>query len=176
MAQMRCRIDPLASVGTGERRGDVREKARVAACLVLAATTLLAATYSIPEAKLDPRKLFWGKPSSFEKPGEIRYDKILTATPEHETITKQKIKSGTGKYWVLASRASTRVKKAISKVGEKTDYDLIALEGYLASLDPPIPAENITDLVITAMLGKDKDNDKDDGDNKRENDEDGKKK
>jgi len=130
--------------------------------LTLAAAAAFAATHSIPKEELDLQKIFWGKASSFEKPGEIDYDSILVATPEHTKIKKEKIKSGTGKYWILASKASSRVKKAISGVGKDTDYDLIALSGYLGALESPIAADDITDLVIAAMVGE-KDDGKDDG-------------
>jgi hypothetical protein len=64
------------------------------------------------------------------------------------------------------SEASDRATRAISQVGQDTEYDLIAAEGYLGSLEPAIPAEDITDLILDVLEGrsvkaKDKDKEKD---------------
>jgi hypothetical protein len=95
--------------------------------------------------------VYWGVATGFEKPGEVQYDEIIKATPEYKELKKKKIERGTGKYWILMSQASDRAVKAISQVGQETEYDLIAAQGYLGSLKPPIPADDITQLVLETM-------------------------
>jgi hypothetical protein len=95
--------------------------------------------------------VYWGGATGFEKPGEVQYDEIIKATPEYKELKKKKIERGTGKYWILMSQASDRAVKAISQVGQETEYDLIAAQGYLGSLKPPIPADDITQLVLETM-------------------------
>jgi len=118
---------------------------------------VMASAYSIPEAQLDKKKVFWGSPRQFENPAEVQYETVVKATPEYQEIQKKKIKRGTGRYWLLLSQASERVVRTIREMGSKTDYDLIAAQGYLGGLDPPIPANDITEDVIEAMVEESKD-------------------
>lgn len=107
--------------------------------------------YSIPSDQLDAQKVFWGDPADFDKPGEVDYEAVIRATPEYKEIKESKVERGTGKYWILMSQASDRAARAISQTGQETDYDLIAANGYLASLKPAITAKDITQLVIKSM-------------------------
>jgi hypothetical protein len=120
--------------------------------LLLAAPTAFA--HVIPEAELDQKKVFWGLPSSFEKPGEVEYEEIIKKTDEFREVKKKRVARGTGKYWILMSQASDRAVKAIAVVGEVAEYDLIASQGYLGSLSEPIPADDVTDLALDALKGK----------------------
>ena len=106
------------------------------------------------DMQLDAKKIYWGSSSSFEKPGEIDYERIIQATPEYSEIKAKRIQRGTGKYWILLSQASDRVVRSISQVGQKTEYDLIAARGYLSSLDSPIHAEDVTKLLLENLQGK----------------------
>lgn len=110
-----------------------------------------AVAYTIPADQRDPQKIFWGEPSSFEKPGEVDYQKVIKSTPEYREIKEKKVEKGTGKYWILLSAASDRAVQAISGFGEDAEFDLIAAQGYLGSLKPAIPAENVTMLIIKSM-------------------------
>lgn len=112
-----------------------------------------ATTYTIPADKVDPQKVYFGSASSFCKPGNIDYEAVIKATPEYDEVKKKKVEVGTGKYWILLSQASDRAVRAIAEVGQETGYDLIAAQGYLGTLEPPIPADDITQLVL-AKLGK----------------------
>jgi hypothetical protein len=126
-----------------------------------ATTTAATTTYSIPADKIDAQKLYFGNAASFTKPGNVDYEAIIKATPEYDEVKKKKVEVGTGKYWILLSQASDRAVRAISEVGQETGYDLIAAQGYLGSLVPPIPADDITPLVLAKLTGKDsKDNKK----------------
>ena len=126
----------------------------VASLLIFA--TARARAHTIPQDQLDRTKIFWGNGKSFESPGEVDYDEIIKATPEYQEIKKDKIQRGTGKFWLLMSKASTRALRAIAQVGEDTEYDLIAAKGYLGGLKPPIPAKDITELVVAEITGEDK--------------------
>ena len=116
----------------------------------------LAHARAVPKNQLDPKKVFWGTPSSFERPGEIDYQRVIKSTPEYSQIKRKKIQRGTGKYWILLSQASDRVVRSISQVGQSTQCDLIASRGYLSSLDPPIPAQDVTQKLLDAINGKPK--------------------
>lgn len=117
--------------------------------LSLSATHVVA--YSIEETQVDPQKIYWGLSTSFEKPAEVRYQEIIIETPEYKELKSQKIERGTGRYWILISQASDRTVRAIAQVGQESEYDLIAAEGFLGGLEPAIPADDVTDLVIKTM-------------------------
>ncbi|MBI4556785.1 MAG: hypothetical protein HY706_04315 [Candidatus Hydrogenedentes bacterium] len=116
--------------------------------------TAAAGTYSIPQEQIKGQKVYWGKAHAFDKPGGIRYDDVLRATPEYQELKGKKVERGTGKYWILLSQASDRAVRAISRVGQESKYDFIAEHDYLTSVKPAIPAEDITPLVIQAIHGK----------------------
>jgi hypothetical protein len=111
----------------------------------------LPAVRSIPAEKVDDQKIFWGKPAQFTKAGEVDYKAVMKATPEYEAIKENKIESGTAKYWILISKASNRAVQVIAAVGEESKYDLIASDGYLSNLEPPVPADDLTDLVLARL-------------------------
>lgn len=120
--------------------------------VVLAAA---AQPYTIPADKLDDQKVFWGSAASFEKPGEVDYTAVVKATPEYASIKKNKIKSGTAKYWILISKASDHAVRVIADVGEKSEYDLVAAKDYLGGLEPPIPATDLTKMVLEKLSDTD---------------------
>ncbi len=109
------------------------------------------ATYAISMDQLDAQKVFWGGPTEFENPAEVKYEELIKSTPEYKQIRKDKIARGTGRYWILMSNASERSIKAIGKLAEESDYDLIAASGYLGSLKPAVPAVDVTDKVIKVI-------------------------
>lgn len=111
-----------------------------------------ASEYSI--ASPDRRQIFYGSAAGFDKPAEIDYAKVIEATPEYKEVKKKKIQRGTGRFWILMSQASERAVRAIADVGRKTDNDLIARSGYLGSLEPPIPAVDVTKLVLKVIAGE----------------------
>ncbi len=131
------------------------ERIRHCVATVLFVGILVAAAaaenYTIPPEKVDDQKIFSGSAESFAKPGAVDYKAVVRATPEYHTIAEKKIESGTAKYWILISRASEHAVRVIREVGAESDYDLIVVKGYLASLDPPIEAEDITELVLKKL-------------------------
>jgi hypothetical protein len=132
----------------------MRQSIGFAIVLVLAALAApIALAFAIPDAEMDEQRVFWGTASNFAKPGEVQYEEVIKNTDEFRQMKKEKVARGTGRYWILMSQASDKAVKAIAVVGEETEYDLIAQQGYLASLKEPIPAEDVTGLVIEAMKG-----------------------
>jgi len=115
-----------------------------------------AGSFSVPKEQFDPKKVYWGSAGSFEHAGEIDYERVIKSTPEYLEIEKKKIQRGTGKYWILLSQASDRVVRAVSQVGQDTKCDFIAARGYLASIEPPIPAEDVTQVLMDSLEGKTK--------------------
>ncbi len=148
---------PKAATPYPARKGkSMRQFAAIsvgAALLVLLAAPI-AFAHAIPEAELDQKRVFWGLHTSFEKPGEVEYEAVIKKTDEFREVKKKRVARGTGKYWILMSQASDRAVKAIAVVGDVAEYDLIAAQGYLGSLSEPIPADDVTDLVLDALKGK----------------------
>ena len=120
-------------------------------CSVVGMGSAVAGTYGIPSEQLDRKQVYYGAPSSFDNPAEVDYERIVRATPEYKEIQSDGIERGTGRYWILLSRASDRVGRLVSNVGNAEEYDLIASQGYLGCLDPAIPAEDITELVLAEL-------------------------
>ena len=123
--------------------------------LATAVLLLLPAVYvagdSIPKDQIDASQIYYGSPSSFDNAAEVDIETVIAATPEYKEIVKKKIDPGTGKYWILQGEASNRALRAISNVAAETDYDLIAEQGYLENLDPPIGCQDITELVVSKL-------------------------
>lgn len=120
----------------------------IALALILQGPSAVASTYSIPPEKIDVQKVYLGTASGFEKAGKVDYESVIKATPEYEEVKRNRIEPGTGKYWILLSQASNRAVRAISEVGQHTGYDFIAAQAYLGGLEPGIPSEDITPLVL----------------------------
>lgn len=125
----------------------------VAACgsVLFLATTNAAATYTIAPEQIDDQQIYYGNAQSFEKPAAVDYTAIVKATPEYEEIKKKKIDSGSARYWILMSDASSHAVKAISEVGEESNHDLIVSIGYLGKITPQIPAEDVTEKVLEKL-------------------------
>lgn len=121
---------------------------------VFLAGTMLAGAYSIDAKILDAKKIYWGEASGFDKPAEVKYEDVVTATPQYVQIKKEKIQRGTGKYWILMSQSSDHAVRAIAAVATDEKNDLVASAGYLGGLEAPIPAQDITKTVIAAVKGK----------------------
>ncbi len=123
----------------------------LAAAILLLLSAIIALGDSIPKDQIDASQVYYGSPSSFEKAAEVDIETVIAATPEYQEIIKKKLDQGTGKYWILQGQASNRALKAIADVAAETDYDLIAEQGYLGILDPPIGCQDITDLVVSKL-------------------------
>jgi len=119
--------------------------------LALCGVATSSSGLSIAEDKQDIQKIFYGAPDDFDKPARVNYQDIVKATPEYSSIKKKKIVSGSAKYWILITKASERAQKLIKEVGEETTFDLIVADGYLESLEPAIPSEDVTDLVLEKL-------------------------
>ncbi len=135
------------------KAGNIRRAVQAAAIYsgILVMHLAVAQPYSIAAENLDEKKIYYGTASEFSQPAEIDYKRLIQATPEYQEVKDENIERGTGKYWILLSRASNRVVNVVSEVGESSDYDLIAALGYLGGLDPSIPAEDITETVLEAL-------------------------
>lgn len=120
-------------------------------CLTVVALGASAWGLSIPPEQQDLQKIFYGVADKFEKPARVNYQEIVKATPEYSSIKKKKIVSGSAKYWILISKASERAQQLIKEVGEETDYDLIVADGYLETMEPAIPADDVTELVLEKL-------------------------
>lgn len=123
----------------------------LAAAFLLLVPVLLVAGDSIPKDQIDASKIYYGSPQSFKNAAEVDIETVIVATPEYQEITKKKIDQGTGKYWILKVQASNRALKATLDVAAETDFDLIAEQGYLEKLDPPIGSKDITELVVSKL-------------------------
>ena len=113
--------------------------------------SVVAAGHSISSDEIDPTKVFFGNPLSFENPSEVDLGRVIMATDEYQEIKKKKIKKGTGKYWELMSKATDRAIRAVLGIGSDGNFDLICAAGYLSACDPPIEAEDATDLAISKL-------------------------
>ncbi len=117
--------------------------------LLIAAFSIAAyADLVIPPEEIELNQIFFGNPASFSKPAEIDVEALTIATPEFQEIKRKKLKKGTGRYWILRSNATDRAHRAIQKLAQELDYDLIANEGYLGGLQTPIDCDNITKQAI----------------------------
>ncbi|HPO13301.1 MAG TPA: hypothetical protein PLI09_07635 [Candidatus Hydrogenedentes bacterium] len=118
---------------------------------MLLVSTVVAETYTIPVEKVDAKKVYWGSASSFQKPAKVDYERVVKATPEYVSIKKNKIEQNSAKYWILVSKASNHAVRLIAEAAKDGSYDFIAASSYLGNLQPPIPADDITDLVLKKM-------------------------
>lgn len=122
--------------------------------VIALAAVVVAESYSIPPDKVDEQKIFWGSPGQFAKPAEVDYKAAVMETDEFKSIRKNKIESGTAKYWLLISQASERVVKAIAAVAKDTGHDLVVAKGYLAGIGMEVPAEDLTEKILERIKKK----------------------
>jgi len=127
--------------------------------VVVWSTAAATTTYSIPQEKLDSHRVYWGDPAAFGKAGEVDFDALLRETDEYREIKQKKVERGTGKYWILLSKASERALRAMAQYGQDSEYDLLTAMDYLNEVEPAIPVDDITDDVIAAMNGESKKSD-----------------
>jgi len=113
------------------------------------APACMAESMSVPPESIDEQKIFWGTASKFEKPGSVDYFALVSATEDYKTA--QKAERNSARYWIHINRANELAVKAIGDVGSETAYDLIVMKGYLESLNPPISAEDITQLALAKL-------------------------
>jgi hypothetical protein len=123
---------------------------------VLMVPVMAFAEFTIPKGQLDPHKIYWGISETFDNPAELRFKDVIRSTPEYQELRKRKVARGTGKYWLLMSQASDRVVRTIDYYGHGTEYDIVAETGYLGGLETPIPADEVTEVVIKFMTKKDR--------------------
>lgn len=121
---------------------------------LLSAMCACLIAFSVPNDKQDKTVVFYGSLDSFDNAAEVSIDLIIYKTEEYKTITKEKIKRGTGKYWILMEKASKKVKNAIEQFGKDNDYDLVVLRGYIKSVNDEIPVTDITDKIIEIVVAK----------------------
>lgn len=111
----------------------------------------IAEPLSLAPEKIDEQKIFWGTATRFNKPGLVRFDEIIQATPEFAGIKSRKIETGTAKYWIMLSKASERAVKAIQEVAQQSQLDLVAEFNYWQGIGEQIPAEDITAKVLEKL-------------------------
>lgn len=111
----------------------------------------IAEPLSLAPEKIDEQKIFWGTATRFNKPGLVRFDEIIQATPEFAGIKSRKIETGTAKYWIMLSKASERAVKAIQEVAQQNQLDLVAEFNYWQGIGEQIPAEDITAKVLEKL-------------------------
>ena len=104
---------------------------------------------TITKDSVDDQKIFYGTSSSFERPASVDYVVIVTATKEHKKALT--LDSRTAQYWILINKANENAIHTINIIGNETDYDLIALKGYLESLDLSTEVKDITELVLEKL-------------------------
>ncbi|MBP8129383.1 MAG: hypothetical protein KA184_07345 [Candidatus Hydrogenedentes bacterium] len=122
-----------------------------ALAIMLLVSPVLAGTYTIPPDKMDGQRIYWGNAADFNKPGEVDYEAVIKATPEYAELVKKKIERGTAKFYYLMSQASDHAVRVIVEVGQMREYDLVAAKGYLASLETPIQADDLTTMVLERL-------------------------
>ncbi|HOK08817.1 MAG TPA: hypothetical protein PLT82_05175 [Candidatus Hydrogenedens sp.] len=111
----------------------------------------LADPLSLAPDKVDEQKIFWGTASKFNKPGLVRFEEIIQATPEFSGIKTRKIEAGTAKYWIMLSKASERAVRVIQEVAQESQFDLVAEFNYWQTAGDQIPAEDITEKVLERL-------------------------
>jgi Skp family chaperone for outer membrane proteins len=148
---------PIQRDEHGNEEGTMKKGTWICVWVVgLTAVVAAADTYTIPPEKVDNRKVYYGVTSGFQKAAEVDYQSVLKATPEYTQLQKKKVETGSAKYWILISQASDHAVRTISEVGQEQKYDLVVARGYLQSFEPPIPAEDITALVLRRLQNKKK--------------------
>lgn len=110
-----------------------------------------AVALSIPEDEVKKQKVFKGNTSDFDTPAEVDLDKVIAATPEYKEIKKEKLEQGSGKYWILLTKATERAIKAVVAATKDSKYDLVTAKGYLKSLTQPITCDDITKTVLKKL-------------------------
>lgn len=96
-----------------------------------------------------PRNLQTGSTKHFVKPALIDSRQVFDATPEYQTIQRQKLDPESAEAFMLKRQASNRFRKAVARTLSSGGYDLIAETGAVdcGSHSPP----DITQEVIANL-------------------------
>ena len=116
-------------------------------------------TITIPEPKgekvVDQTQIYHGninpEETKYENAACINFGQLIRATPEYLQIQKEKIEKGTGKYWILISKANGRVTKSVSEYGKTNNTDFIVTVEYAKTLKANPKIADVTEEVIESM-------------------------
>lgn len=118
-------------------------------CVLLIAASPV---YTIPQDKIDTQKVYYGDCNgSFTRAAEFDPIRVIENTKQYKKVQKEKIQTGTGKYWILMSQASDSMRKAVGMYMQDHDFDFLASQGYLTKATPEVPVVDVTDDVIKQL-------------------------
>ncbi|MBI1319241.1 MAG: hypothetical protein GC168_09890 [Candidatus Hydrogenedens sp.] len=121
------------------------------ACVAAVLISQSSLALSIPPSQVDEQRVYWGNTDNFDKPAEVDYKAVVVATPEYQEMKKKKVEKGTAKYWILLNSASERALRVIAAVAKESEFDLVVDRGFMAALEPPIEANDITEGVLKSI-------------------------
>ncbi|MHC5038545.1 MAG: hypothetical protein ACYTHM_14635 [Planctomycetota bacterium] len=99
------------------------------------------------DTEIDEKKIYFGDPEAFKKPGVIQILKVFEAIPEYQDAKKKG--KDDPEYYILMEKANQHFSKALEKVAADEKYDLIGEVGSIKIKGKKVP--EITDLVIKAL-------------------------
>jgi len=103
---------------------------------------------------LDKGKVYYGDCASFDKPAVVGADEIFPHIREFKLIKERKLNENDPEYWVLLLQANEVFRKALKKVAESNNHDLVVERGAIraTAADKTIP--DMTHLVIAEVQAK----------------------
>ncbi|MHC4600793.1 MAG: hypothetical protein ACYS47_17515 [Planctomycetota bacterium] len=118
-----------------------------AAVLGLIVLTPLLVVASPGDVKINEKKIYYGDPDDFEKPGVIRIVKVFKAIPEYQEAKKKG--KDDPEYYILLEKANEKFFTALERVADDKGYDLIGEVGAIKIKGKKVP--EITSAVIDAL-------------------------
>jgi hypothetical protein len=147
-----CQGKPGAAVDAIVKKEELTMSTRIVGGTLLAiACATLAWAHTVPKDKQDQTQVFFGSLNKFENPGEISFSDIVSQTPEAERIREDDVKRGSGEYWILMQKATSRARRAVASYAKDAGYDLVTESGYLSSVVEEATPTDITADVIEKL-------------------------
>ena len=114
--------------------------------LIVLSPLLVTASPS-DDVKINEKKIYYGDPEDFKKPGVIHIKKVFDAIPEAREAKKKG--KDDPEYYILLEKANEKFLAALERVADDKGYDLIGEVGAIKIKGKKVP--NITSIVIEAL-------------------------
>lgn len=121
--------------------------------VTLSTILLLAGAALVPAQGITIKRngvVLFGSTANCTQPATVDWKKVRRATPEWKTIQSEGVRKGTGRYDLLISGLSTRVKRATAKAAETAGKDCVVPKSDLKSGNG-LSLTDLTDAVIAGL-------------------------
>ena len=95
-------------------------------------------------------RVLHGSVSKCSRPAVVNYKKVAKVTPEWKEIRTDHVRPGCGRYDLLISAMTERIRTAVAKVAEREVCDCVVAKGGIESSNG-LPVIDLTSAVLNQL-------------------------